>query len=56
MLLVGNATVPSIYHEAFAAVDPTNTGEISVNALSRVMGTSGLSASMVDKVTTALAL
>lgn len=45
----GEATVPSIYHEAFATVDTANIGETSVNALSRVLETSALSATTVDK-------
>ena len=48
--LTGDASVPSIYQRAFAAVDPSNTGETSVNALSRVLGTSNLPASTIDKV------
>jgi sorting nexin-8 len=31
-------------------VDPTNIGETSVNALSRVLGTSSLPASTIDRV------
>ncbi|KAJ3555989.1 hypothetical protein NM688_g2277 [Phlebia brevispora] len=46
----GDATVPSVYHEAFAAVDTTNIGETSVNGLSRVLGTSSLPASTIEKI------
>jgi sorting nexin-8 len=46
----GDASVPNIYSQAFGAVDPSNSGETSVNSLSRVLGTSGLSASTIDKV------
>lgn len=42
--------MPPIYSKAFSAVDPTNVGETSVNALSRVLGTSSLSASTIDRV------
>lgn len=45
-----DATVPAVYSEAFAAVDTANMGETSVNALSRVLGTSGLSARIIDRV------
>ncbi|GBE86450.1 hypothetical protein BKA93DRAFT_808821 [Sparassis latifolia] len=48
--VIGDATVPPIYNQAFTAVDPSNSGEISVNALSRVLGTSSLSASTIDKI------
>lgn len=44
------ATVPDSYNRAFAVVDGTNSGETSVNALSRVLSTSGLPATTVDKV------
>lgn len=45
-----DAAVPEIYHSAFAAVDTTNSGEVSVNALSRVLATSLLPAATVDRV------
>ncbi|PIL25125.1 hypothetical protein GSI_13014 [Ganoderma sinense ZZ0214-1] len=48
--VIGDATLPLIYSRAFSAVDPSNTGETSVNALSRVLGTSSLPASTVDKI------
>ncbi|RPD76430.1 hypothetical protein L226DRAFT_484116 [Lentinus tigrinus ALCF2SS1-7] len=48
--VIGEATIPVIYTRAFSAVDPTNTGETSVNALSRVLATSSLPASTVDKI------
>jgi hypothetical protein len=47
------ATVPELYNRAFAIVDATNSGETSVNALSRVLSTSGLPATTVDKVSDA---
>ncbi|KAH9940909.1 uncharacterized protein BXZ73DRAFT_88587 [Epithele typhae] len=45
-----NASVPSIYTQAFASVDSMGSGETSVNALSRVLGTSSLPASTIDKI------
>jgi len=45
-----DAVVPPIYHKAFAAVDPTGSGDTTVNALSRVLQTSLLPAAVVDKV------
>ncbi|KAI0774781.1 hypothetical protein BD413DRAFT_536392 [Trametes elegans] len=48
--VIGDATVPSVYHQAWSSVDPDNTGDTSVNALSRVLSTSGLSASVVDRI------
>ena len=47
---LADATVPSVYHRSFAAVDPDNTGEVSVSALSRVLMTSGLPAATIDRV------
>ena len=44
------ATIPTIYNQVFSTVDPTNSGETSVNSLSRVLSTSGLPASTVNKV------
>ncbi|KDR80750.1 hypothetical protein GALMADRAFT_115739 [Galerina marginata CBS 339.88] len=48
--VIADATVPSIYHRSYAAVDPSNTGETSVNALSRVLSTSSLPASTIDRI------
>ena len=42
--------MPTIYQQSFNAVDPTNSGETSVNSLSRVLSTSSLPAATVDKV------
>jgi hypothetical protein len=42
--------VPAIYQQSFGAVDPTNSGETSVNSLSRVLSTSSLPAATIDKV------
>lgn len=47
---VAEATIPAIYHQSFGTVDPTNSGETSVNSLSRVLSTSLLPAATVDKV------
>ncbi|KDQ26655.1 hypothetical protein PLEOSDRAFT_1043789 [Pleurotus ostreatus PC15] len=48
--VIADATVPSIYNKAFTAVDPDGIGETSVNALSRVLGTSSLPAATIDKI------
>ncbi|KAJ2918656.1 hypothetical protein MD484_g1790, partial [Candolleomyces efflorescens] len=48
--VIADATVPGIYHRAFAAVDVGGLGEVSVNALSRVLTTSSLPAATVDKI------
>ncbi|KJA28004.1 hypothetical protein HYPSUDRAFT_34271 [Hypholoma sublateritium FD-334 SS-4] len=48
--VIADATVPSIYHRAYAAVDPSSVGETSVNALSRVLNTSALPASTVERI------
>ncbi|KAF8723379.1 hypothetical protein AX14_009360 [Amanita brunnescens Koide BX004] len=48
--VIGDATIPLSYNRAFLAVDPTNAGEISVNALSRVLATSALPAAIIDKI------
>ncbi|THU87977.1 hypothetical protein K435DRAFT_730276 [Dendrothele bispora CBS 962.96] len=48
--VIADATVPSIYNRAFSTVDPNNTGETSVNSLSRVLTTSSLPASTIDKI------
>lgn len=45
-----DAAVPETYHRAFAAVDTINSGEVSVNALSRVLATSLLPAATIDRV------
>ncbi|TFK29642.1 MVP1 domain-containing protein [Coprinopsis marcescibilis] len=48
--VIADASVPSIYHRAFSAVDPANLGETSVNSLSRVLATSSLPAATIDKI------
>lgn len=48
--VLAEATVPDSYNRAFAVVDGANSGETSVNALSRVLSTSGLPATTVDKI------
>lgn len=45
-----DATAPHSYNKAFQAVDTSFTGEVSVNALSRVLATSALPATTVDRV------
>ncbi|KAH9074842.1 hypothetical protein EDB83DRAFT_2353764 [Lactarius deliciosus] len=47
---IAEATVPAIYQQSFSTVDPNNTGETSVNSLSRVLSTSSLPAATVDKI------
>jgi len=48
--VIADATLPTIYHTSFAAVDPENTGETSVSSLSRVLSTSSLPAATIDKI------
>lgn len=48
--VIADADVPSVYNQALAAVDPDNTGETSVNSLSRVLATSSLPAATIDRV------
>lgn len=48
--VIADATIPELYHRAFAAVDVTNTGEVSVNALSRVLAVSSLPAATIDRI------
>ncbi|KAF7308754.1 Sorting nexin [Mycena kentingensis (nom. inval.)] len=48
--VIADATVPPIYSQSFQLVDTTNTGEVSVNSLSRVLGASGLPAATIDKI------
>jgi len=47
---LGEATIPAIYIQAFTAADSVSSGETSVNALTRVLETSSLSASSIDRV------
>ncbi|KAI9510052.1 hypothetical protein F5148DRAFT_977311 [Russula earlei] len=47
---IAEATVPPIYQQSFSAVDPANSGETSVNSLSRVLSTSALPATTIDKI------
>jgi len=47
---IAETTVPVIYQQSFAAVDPINSGETFVNSLSRVLSTSLLPTAKVDKV------
>jgi sorting nexin-8 len=48
--VIADATVPAVYNKSFAAVDSTNSGETSVNALTRVLQTSHLPATTIDKI------
>ena len=45
-----DASTPPIYQKALNTADPSGSGEISINSLSRVLLTSGLSASTIDRV------
>ncbi|KAG8862145.1 Sorting nexin mvp1 [Tulasnella sp. 330] len=48
--VIADATAPSIYTEAFAAADPNFTGDMSLSALHRVLVTSKLPASTIDRI------
>ncbi|KAF8524191.1 hypothetical protein JB92DRAFT_3081791 [Gautieria morchelliformis] len=48
--VIADATAPPVYNKAFQAVDPSFSGEVSVNALSRVLTTSSLPASTIDRI------
>uniref|UniRef100_D8Q1I6 Sorting nexin MVP1 n=1 Tax=Schizophyllum commune (strain H4-8 / FGSC 9210) TaxID=578458 RepID=D8Q1I6_SCHCM len=48
--VIADATVPAIYNRAFNAVDLDNTGDVSVNSLSRALATSSLPASTIDRI------
>ncbi|KIJ55199.1 hypothetical protein M422DRAFT_151099 [Sphaerobolus stellatus SS14] len=48
--VIADATAPPIYNKAFLAVDPTFSGEVSVSTLTRVLNTSSLPASTVDRI------
>lgn len=45
-----DAIVPPIYNEALTAVEPNFSGETSLTSLSRVLSTSGLGATTIDRV------
>ncbi|EJD47959.1 hypothetical protein AURDEDRAFT_113230 [Auricularia subglabra TFB-10046 SS5] len=42
--------VPAIYAKAFALVDPNSSGDVSLSSLHRVVATSGLPASTIDRI------
>jgi sorting nexin-8 len=48
--ILADATVPPIYTKSLALVDSSATGETSINALIRVISTSGLPSSTIDKI------
>ncbi|KIK98174.1 hypothetical protein PAXRUDRAFT_824136 [Paxillus rubicundulus Ve08.2h10] len=48
--VIADAAVPETYNRAFAALDSTNSGEVSVSALSRVLTTCSLPAATVDRI------
>ncbi|KAF8573329.1 hypothetical protein K439DRAFT_1375705 [Ramaria rubella] len=48
--VIADATAPPVYNKAFQAVDPSFSGEVSVNSLSRVLITSSLPASTIERI------
>ncbi|KIJ65593.1 hypothetical protein HYDPIDRAFT_87912 [Hydnomerulius pinastri MD-312] len=48
--VIADASVPEMYNRAFAAVDVTSSGEVSVSALSRILATSSLPAATIDRI------
>ncbi|KAF8596148.1 hypothetical protein BDV93DRAFT_611064 [Ceratobasidium sp. AG-I] len=48
--LLADAPIPEVYAGAFAAVDPLGSGDTSVNALHRVLATSGLPAATIERI------
>ncbi|KAG9089717.1 Sorting nexin mvp1 [Ceratobasidium sp. 370] len=48
--LLADAPIPAVYESAFAAVDPSMTGDTSVNALHRVLATSSLPAATIERI------
>ncbi|KAG8742768.1 Sorting nexin mvp1 [Ceratobasidium sp. 414] len=48
--LLADAPIPTVYESAFAAVDPSMSGDTSVNALHRVLATSGLPAATIERI------
>ncbi|PAV19659.1 sorting nexin mvp1 [Pyrrhoderma noxium] len=48
--VIADSNAPPLYHKAFNLVDTLGTGETSVNSLSRVLLTSGVSASTIDRI------
>ncbi|KAG8974604.1 Sorting nexin mvp1 [Tulasnella sp. 425] len=48
--IIADAIVPSIYTEALTAVEPNFSGETSLTSLSRVLSTSGLGATTIDRI------
>ncbi|KAG8711777.1 Sorting nexin mvp1 [Ceratobasidium sp. 394] len=48
--LLADAPIPTVYESAFAAVDPSMSGDTSVNALHRVLATSNLPAATIERI------
>ncbi|THH05409.1 hypothetical protein EW145_g4817 [Phellinidium pouzarii] len=48
--VIADATAPPLYHKAYSIIDSAGIGETSVNSLSRVLLTSGVSASTIDRI------
>lgn len=48
--VLADATVPAIYYKSFDALEPDDSQEVSVNGLTRVLQTSGLPPSTINRV------
>ncbi|PVF93930.1 hypothetical protein CPB86DRAFT_789597 [Serendipita vermifera] len=48
--VLGNAQIPTQYSQAFNAVDTLGSGSVSINALQRVIGISGLPAATIEQI------
>ena len=48
--MTGDAQIPALYTHSFNIVDTTGGGTVTINALQRVLTTSGLPAADIDKV------
>ncbi|OCB87801.1 hypothetical protein A7U60_g5124 [Sanghuangporus baumii] len=48
--VLDEAKAPSLYQKAFGVVNPSGTGETSISSLFRVLLTSGVSASTIDRI------
>ncbi|KAH8833010.1 hypothetical protein DL96DRAFT_1523298 [Flagelloscypha sp. PMI_526] len=48
--VIADATVPAVYYRSFEALDPDGNQEVSVNGLTRVLQTSALPASTINKI------
>ncbi|KAB5589199.1 Sorting nexin MVP1 [Ceratobasidium theobromae] len=48
--LLADAPIPDVYSTAYATVDPMASGDTSVNALHRVLATTGLPAATIERI------